>query len=319
MTAGPRVVLGMPVYNRPDALAEALESVLGQTYRDFALVILDDTPSDATAEVVKRYCHLDPRITYERNPVRLGMIANWRKCFDRGRALYPGSEYFAWLSDHDAWHPRWLEVLHAELGRDRNLVLVYPCTVRTLTNAPPTLNRSFETVGVVRPEDRLRLSASSMTAGNMIYGLFRASALERAGVFRSVLMPDRQVLLELALYGQFKQVRYALWYREIGRGFSSRRQRAAFFPRGAPLYTYLPTHLTHFGTLLWDFSVRGRGRPTFGRLTGFRYACLQLSSSLKRELKKLKAAFRAGAGPGAIGQHVSSGFSASGHRVRQPE
>jgi glycosyltransferase involved in cell wall biosynthesis len=319
MNSGPRVVLGMPAYNRPDALAEALESVLGQTYRDFALVILDDTSSDATAAIVKKYRHLDPRITYEQNPVRLGMIANWRKCFDRGRALHPGSEYFAWISDHDAWHPRWLEVLQAELGRDPNLVLVYPCTVRTLANAPPTLNRSFETFGVAKPADRLRLSATRMTAGNMIYGLFRASALERAGVFRPVLMPDRQVLLELALFGQFKQVRDALWYREIGRGFSFKRQRAAFFPRGAPLYTYLPTHLTHFCMLVWDLSVHGRGRPTFGRLTGFRYACLQLYFSIIRELKKLKATWREVAGPVAAGQRVSSGFSASGRRLRQTE
>ena len=44
------------------------------------------------------------------------MVRNWRKCFERARQEYPRSEYFAWVSDHDFWHPRWLEMLVAESG-----------------------------------------------------------------------------------------------------------------------------------------------------------------------------------------------------------
>ena len=45
-----------------------------------------------------------------------------------------------------------------------------------------------------------------MSAGNMVYGLYRINALERAGVYRHVLVPDRLLFTELALYGQFRQV-----------------------------------------------------------------------------------------------------------------
>jgi glycosyltransferase involved in cell wall biosynthesis len=285
MTATPRVVFGMPVFNRADALPEALESLLTQTYRDFALVVVDDGPSAATAAVVERYRRLDPRITYEVNPVRLGMIGNWRKCFDRARTLYPAARYFAWASDHDAWHPRWIEVLIDVLERHPEVALAYPLTLRTFDDAPPRINRSFETFGVVSPRERLRQSCLRMTAGNIIYGLFRVDALAQAGVFRPVLFPDRQVLLELALLGQFRQVPELLWYREVARGFSFDRQRVALFSGRTPAYAYLPTHVTHFAVLLWDLGVRARGRPAFGRLAGLRYAVLQLRFSIQRELE----------------------------------
>ena len=39
------------------------------------------------------------------------MVGNWRKVFEEARARYPKSEFFAWVSDHDVWHARWLEML----------------------------------------------------------------------------------------------------------------------------------------------------------------------------------------------------------------
>ena len=101
-TGDPRTVLGMPAYNRPDTLPRVLESLLSQTSRDFALVIVDDAPSPRVREIVDSYAGYGVQITYEPNPVRLGMIGNWRKAFTRARELYPNSEYFAWVSDHTA-------------------------------------------------------------------------------------------------------------------------------------------------------------------------------------------------------------------------
>src|SRR5204863_4244390 len=115
LAAGPRVVFGMPAYKRPDRLAQTLESLLMQSCRDFAVVIVDDGPSPDVQTIVDTYGALDARIHYEPNPERLGMIGNWRKAFFRSRELYPDSKYFAWVSDHDVWHPRWLEVLVAAL------------------------------------------------------------------------------------------------------------------------------------------------------------------------------------------------------------
>jgi hypothetical protein len=76
------------------------------------------------------------------------------------------------------------------------------------------------------------------------------------------------------------------------RVFDIHRQRGAFFPDGVPLYAHAPSHLQHFVVLLWDFGVRGRGRPAFGRIAGAYCAGLQLWFSLIRVLTQPKAEWR---------------------------
>ena len=98
----------------------------------------------------------------------------------------------------------------------------------------------------------MRRGIMDMSAGNMVYGLFRVSALERAGVYRNVLVPDRLLFTELALYGQFEQVPQVLWFRRwYGRIFSLGRQRTSFFPGGRPLYAYVPWWISHAVSLFW--------------------------------------------------------------------
>jgi glycosyltransferase involved in cell wall biosynthesis len=307
MTAGPRTVFGMPAYNRPDTLARTLESLLSQTCTDFAVVIVDDRPSPEVAAIVESYASLGPTITYEANPVRLGMIGNWRKAFQRSRDLYPDSTYFAWVSDHDIWHPRWLEVLARVLDEQPHVVMAYPQMQRVFPTRRRMIARGFDTRGMTSPIARVRAAASGMTAGNCIYGLFRSRELERAGVFRPVLAPDRQVLMELLMFGEFRHVPEVLWYREVAGAFSYKRQRQMFFPTRIPPYTYLPAILQHFGVAMWDLCMEGRGRPAFGRIAGAWYAAAQLWYSTKRELLKDDARWRVALERTAWGRWVSAG------------
>lgn len=284
MTSGPRTVFGMPACNRPDALGCTLESLLSQTCRDFALVIVDDWPSPEVAAIIAAYASHHPCFHYEPNPKRLGMIANWRKAFERGRQLYPGARYFAWVSDHDIWHPRWLDVLSRVLDSDPRVVLAYPLMMRVYPGGRRSLTEIIDTGDADDREARLRGAIAGMTAGNAVYGLFRADVLEWAGVFRPVLLPDRLLLVQLSLRGLIRQVPEILWYREVAGTFSYQRQRRMFFPGRAPLHTYVPPNLQHGGVLLWDLVVRGRGRPAFGRLAGLGYVALHAWLSSRRAL-----------------------------------
>jgi glycosyltransferase involved in cell wall biosynthesis len=284
MKPDPTVVLGMPAYNRPDALPRTLESLLSQTYRDFALVVVHDGPSPETAAVVDTYAREYPRITYEEHATRLGMVGNWRLVFERARQLYPQARYFAWVSDHDLWHPRWLQELAGVLDDHPEVVLAYAQNLRMMPDTARMTDKVFETFGVTSRAARLGLSARYQLSGDMIYGLVRADALESAGVFRRVVTPDRQVLLALSLFGQVRQVPEVLWYREVLRVFDIERQRKVFFPDGAPLYIYLNSHLQHCATLLWDFAVLGKGRPEFGRIAAAGFAGIQLWSSFVRDV-----------------------------------
>jgi glycosyltransferase involved in cell wall biosynthesis len=292
MTAAPRVLLGLPAYDRPDVLARTLESLASQTFRDFALVIVDDAPTAAVRAIVESYEREFPRLIYEANATRLGMVDNWRRVFERARQLHPASEYFAWVSDHDLWHRRWLEVMVETLDRHPAVVLAYSRNVRMLPDDARLTAEGFHTTGVTHPGQRMQLAARHLLAGDMIYGLVRADALARAGVFRRVVTPDRQVLLALSLFGQFAQVPEVLWYREQIRGFDLQRQRDVFSPGRSAWHMYLPSHLQHFATLVWDFGVRGRGRPAVGRVAGARAAVSQLWWSSVRQLTRPKSGWR---------------------------
>ena len=48
----PTVSVLMPVYNAASYLAEALKSILSQTFEDFELIIIDDCSTDNTPAII---------------------------------------------------------------------------------------------------------------------------------------------------------------------------------------------------------------------------------------------------------------------------
>ena len=90
----PKVSVLVPVYRtEPAFLREAISSVLGQTFRDFELVLLDDCPDDTREGVVREFD--DPRIRYERNDRNLGITPSRNRLVEMARG-----EYLA-VFDHD--------------------------------------------------------------------------------------------------------------------------------------------------------------------------------------------------------------------------
>lgn len=65
----------MPFYNAEAYLAEALISVLNQTFSDFELILINDASTDGSDEVVKKYLG-DARVKYLKNQVNQGIVFN---------------------------------------------------------------------------------------------------------------------------------------------------------------------------------------------------------------------------------------------------
>lgn len=72
--AAPRITVAIPNYNTAHWLPSAIESVLGQSFGDFELLVLDNASTDNTAEVMARYD--DPRIVFQVNERNLGFAGN---------------------------------------------------------------------------------------------------------------------------------------------------------------------------------------------------------------------------------------------------
>ena len=58
----PTISVLMSVYNGELCLAEAIESILNQTFRDFEFLIINDGSTDSSWEIIQRYAEKDQRI-----------------------------------------------------------------------------------------------------------------------------------------------------------------------------------------------------------------------------------------------------------------
>ena len=114
------VDVGIPTFGEPRFLAEAIESVLGQTFPAWTLTISENGPgSDAVSGVVAAYLS-DPRIRYVTTGENLGGPRNSTRLIQSGTA-----PYVALLHDDDRWAPEFLERRVAFLQANPSCGLVF--------------------------------------------------------------------------------------------------------------------------------------------------------------------------------------------------
>ena len=82
----PLVSVMLPVYNAECYVAEAIESILNQTYNNFEFIIVNDGSSDRSEEVILSIS--DERIRYYRNEVNLGLIGTLNKSISLSSGKY---------------------------------------------------------------------------------------------------------------------------------------------------------------------------------------------------------------------------------------
>jgi glycosyltransferase involved in cell wall biosynthesis len=177
LTGMPRskLFIGMPVYNGAKYMREALDSLLGQTFTDFTILISDDASTDDTAHIAEGYVARDARVKYVRQAHNLGMFGNFKFVLDQADA-----EYFMWQAQDDVREPSYLQVCIEKLNEDKLLGLA------TTTDV---LIDSFGRI-LAEESDIARLSgtpslpqlahyiflAEGLGKANIMYGVWRTNA-----------------------------------------------------------------------------------------------------------------------------------------------
>lgn len=94
-----------PCYNAERFIAQAIESVLAQTYTDWEMLIVDDCSTDNSADIIKEYEERDCRIKYFKTDKPSGSPA-----LPRNIAIENATgRYIAFLDSDDLWLPEKLE------------------------------------------------------------------------------------------------------------------------------------------------------------------------------------------------------------------
>ena len=115
----PKVSIVIPTYKRPHLIGRAIRSVFSQTYQNFEIVIIDDSPNDETEKAVKNFD--DKRIKYVRNKIKRGYSGARNQGVEKSSS---DSKYIAFLDDDDEYFPLFLEKTIKELEDNNNIVIV---------------------------------------------------------------------------------------------------------------------------------------------------------------------------------------------------
>lgn len=172
----------IPAYKCASYIGETLDSVLGQTYSELEILVVNDCSPDNTEEVILEYCNRDARIKYLKNEINLG-VAETR---NRGIRAARG-EWIALVDSDDCWEPNKIEV-QMQLIKDKNVLFCYT-GCQFINNRGQLIGRVFNVPETVDYE-------------KLLY--------QNVIVCSSVLI-NRELLLEHPMYGDHMHEDFIAW------------------------------------------------------------------------------------------------------------
>lgn len=198
----PTVSIGFPVYNGEKYLKKALDSLLGQDYKDFEIIISDNASTDKTPDICREYAKKDSRIRYYYNESNYGAMWNYRKVFMLARG-----KYFKWAAHDDECYPSMLRRCVETLDKNPTSVLgVYPlCEIineyNQVVGSPPDHVDSQ----AKRPYRRLARVLFRVSFAHSFYGLFRTEFLHKMLGYRHIAS-DHLLLAEISMWGEIWEI-----------------------------------------------------------------------------------------------------------------
>lgn len=205
----PLVGLGMPVFNGERYVAQAIRSILAQSYDNLELVICDNASTDGTERICRELAATDRRLRYHRNPENIGAHPNFNRAFELSRG-----KYFKWTADDDALDPDYLRAC-VEMMEAHPEAVVCQSQFDFIDAAGNRIGVCDTDLAEAQSnKPYVRFAAAALKAHNCyeVMGVFRRELLVNSNLLTSssLLMSfhggDRAFLAQLTLLGPFLHV-----------------------------------------------------------------------------------------------------------------
>lgn len=206
----PMVSIGMPVYNGENFVAEALESIVGQTYENLEILVGDNASTDATEEICREFAAKDDRIRYVRHAENLGASSNHDFVF-----FNSGGPLFKLAAHDDVLHPAFVERCVDALAAHPEVVLAFPRTRHIDAGGVEHEAVDDNIRGMDSDNPALRLGRILCPANwaTPVFGVLRRDAIRSRTILGRYVGSDRTLLAELALAGPWLRIDDYLFYR----------------------------------------------------------------------------------------------------------
>lgn len=104
-----RVLIGIPTFNRPQLVMEAVRSVVGQSFTDWHAIVSDNASAGGAGEKVREFVARlgDPRVGFHQQRENLGEYGQGRYFLRQAEAR--GCDYMTMLHDDDTMEPAFLD------------------------------------------------------------------------------------------------------------------------------------------------------------------------------------------------------------------
>lgn len=194
----PLVSVIIPTYNRAEYVAQAVESVLNQTYSEIETIVVDDGSTDSTPEVLRKYQDKINYIYQERS--------------ERSKARNEGFRHskgdcIAFLDSDDVWLPTKIEKQVRVFNEQPDVGLVYTGIQFIDTNGAPCSGRLCwdEPVREALYED---LMTHNVITGSLSSIIVLRECLDRVGLFDESMIAceDLDLYRRIAKYYEFHKI-----------------------------------------------------------------------------------------------------------------
>jgi glycosyltransferase involved in cell wall biosynthesis len=160
MNKSPLVSIALCTYNGESYLKQQLDSLVGQTYPNIEIVVVDDASTDNTYDILAHYATRYPVFKLYKNEKNLGFIAN----FERATKLCTG-ELVALCDQDDIWDIRKIELQVGAIGEN---VFVYHDSEFIHEDGAPMNKRMSDLMNLYRGDDPLAFLFFNCVSGHTI-------------------------------------------------------------------------------------------------------------------------------------------------------